>query len=433
MSDAPPSGDGAPRSEASATATPVPVATDATRDAGGRLPALWLPVLVALLIRELVAWISDGSSDIALWQQFSAHSQDEGILSTYRTFTDFNHPPLMAMWGSSAEAFSRLGLARFSFIFKQLPIALDVAAVGLLAQRAGAIGVAKPVQLAWMYALNPATLLLSAYHGNTDVMLAVLMLAAAVWSSKGHAGRAGLALGFAINVKLTPIVLLPILAAFHWRQKNVKPWLGALALCALPFVVLLAVQPGPFVKQVLLYNGQMDWWGVMYFITTAMEAASQSPALKAGADFFAGLANGYSMFAKALVLGIAGLGAFLVSRKQAYDVVRACAFAVALFLVLTPGFSVQYLAWPVPLLFAVSTGIAMRFAWLAGAMLATAYAFLWTGGFPMFSHFHGYPHVAAVFGVLAWAVLARAVTVEGLSLWRAARAVPTAAAATGAR
>ncbi len=392
------------------------------------LERVWLALVVAWLLREIVAWVSDGSSDIALWQQFSSHSQDEGILSTYRAFADFNHPPLMAMWGSSAEAFSRLGLGRFAFIFKQLPIALDVAAVALLAQRAAPGGRAASTRLAWLYALNPATLLLSAYHGNTDVMLAVLMLAAALWSAEGRAQWAGLALGFAVNVKLTPLVLLPILGAFHLRQKTLKPWLGALAVCALPFAVLLLLQPGPFIKQVLLYNGQMDWWGVMYFLTTAMEAAAQSPALKAGGEFFAGLANGYSQFAKALVLAIAGLGAFLVTRPRGYDVVRACAFAVAMFLVLTPGFSVQYLAWPVPLLFAVSTGLALRFAWLAGGMLATAYLFLWTGGFPMFSHFHGYPHVSAVFGVLAWAVLARGVFVEGVALWREAGASPPTAA-----
>jgi hypothetical protein len=103
------------------------------------------------------------------------------------------------------------------------------------------------------------------------------------------------------------------------------------------------------------------------------------------------------------VLAAAGYARW-VQRFSTYD--RA-ALGLTIFLILTPGFGVQYTAILGPVLLAASQRWGAAWAVVAGLFLLVVYATFLTGEFPLYSYFDSpFRPPAAVVGFAAWAVLA---------------------------
>src|SRR5262249_50684086 len=124
--------------------------------------------------------------------------------------------------------------------------------------------------IAAAFAWCPISILLSSHHGNFDPLYAMLSLAALyIIDRHGRWFLGGLLLGAAINVKLIPVLLIPVMAAMcrSWRQLL---YLAAgLALMAIPFVPVLIFAPAAFMRNVLHYHSIIDNWGVILFLREA--------------------------------------------------------------------------------------------------------------------------------------------------------------------
>src|SRR3954466_9926031 len=100
-------------------------------------------VILGMLAREGIAYITWGSWDATFFQEFGRLIALNGILDVYRT-TDFNHPPLMGYVMAIAYRLthSRLDVPDFGpvhhigwtfpFVFKQLNIISDLLACWLI-------------------------------------------------------------------------------------------------------------------------------------------------------------------------------------------------------------------------------------------------------------------------------------------------------------
>jgi hypothetical protein len=97
----------------------------------------------------------------------------------------------------------------------------------------------------------------------------------------------------------------------------------------------------------------------------------------------------------------------MVARRRRMTATTASACAAATFLVLTPGFGLQYLAFAAPLLFATSLAHGVVYGLTAGAFALINYWLNWPGGFPIDSTGIATPPRAPgpQFGLLAWATL----------------------------
>jgi hypothetical protein len=95
-------------------------------------------------------------------------------------------------------------------------------------------------------------------------------------------------------------------------------------------------------------------------------------------------------------------------RHRSRSPVEVGALTFAAFLVLTPGFGVQYVVWVLPLLFAARPPVAISYGYLAGAFVALVYSGFSAGVSPWLSLFPSgrYPFLATCFGLLAWLILA---------------------------
>jgi hypothetical protein len=258
--------------------------------------------------------------------------------------------------------------------------------------------------LAAGYGLSLCGVLVSGYHCNTDPVYAMLCLLAVHLLQDGRRPLlGGLALGLAINVKLIPVLLiLPLCAACRSRRELIA-FLGGLAVMALPFVPPLLMEPA-FAKNVVGYRGQLDNWGIPFLL--AQVSGEPLPDLGPPPDGHP--AAFYVRVGTWLLLAAIAGWALLVRRFAGrWDRYRVAAVTFALFLVLTPGFGVQYLVILAPLLYVAATpALGHAYGLLAGIFLLAVYWFYWDGGLPLSSLLDKrFPTQIGLFGLMVWGLL----------------------------
>src|SRR5262249_44970159 len=93
-------------------------------------------------------------------------------------------------------------------------------------------------------------------------------------------------------------------------------------------------------------------------------------------------------------------------RTHAWNAYEAAFLPMALFLIWTPGFGVQYMIAVVPFLFIIDLAAAIFYGIAGGFCLVLTYYHWWTGTIPPYSCFNGFmPLPAALFGLGAWMTL----------------------------
>jgi hypothetical protein len=293
---------------------------------------------------------------------------------------------------------------RFAFLFKLPVIAADGLVCWLLWRIWSCrVGSRWGAAAAALHAWNPVAIQISAHHGNTDSIYAALCLASIyIIQEFGAWFWGGLILGAAINVKLIPVLLIAPIAATCDSPRALVRFLAGLTCAAIPFVPPLLFETRAFVQHALTYNSYPCDWGIsLFFLTTA-----RMPKFSAVVgDMF----NRYVDSGRYLLLGAIVLLTIWARRYRndaSVDRYRIGAMTFALFLILTPGFGLQYAICVLPLLSAVSFSATILYSLVAGLMVLFTYWLMWEGGLPMVTFGGGSPRgPAPAYGLLAWAVL----------------------------
>ncbi|HEX8915468.1 MAG TPA: glycosyltransferase 87 family protein, partial [Humisphaera sp.] len=303
----------------------------------------------------------------------------------------------------------------FAQVFRVPAVLADAAACYVLYRFwRGRAGPTRAATVAAAFAWSPCAVLVGAYHTNTDSVLALMILLAAVAATADPAtGRrprpflAGLALAGAINVKLTPVLLVPVLLLACRRWRDAAWAVGGLAAGALPFVPLLATCWAKFYAQSVGYRSNPDSWGVLYLLMRLTGTVPDDPQ-----DVTVGpspVVRWYYERGRFVVL--AAVVAWAAAGRRLSAAGRAgpadlFAVAAALFLILAPGFGIQYTVTVLPVMFASRPRWAAAYGLVAGAFALLLYAHHWTGTWPAYSQFRGrMPAPIPYVGLAAWALL----------------------------
>ena len=369
--------------------------TDSTSSPLGR----WLIALIVLgvLARFAIAACSWGTTDIASFDRFGWSIFRDGLLATYRNDPLFNHPPIPGYWACLAVWLTRPSVLAFAFLFRVPMILADAGSAWLIwkiwRDRTATLG---GLKVAAMYAWCPAAMLVSGYHGNTDPVYAFLCLLCVYLVETGSPLPGGLALAAAINIKLIPVLLiLPLLLSFRKRSDAAR-FMAGLATGVLPFLSPLVLAGGSFARNALAYNSSAVMWGVNFFLLYKTPAGSPLPPA----------ARIYHDFGRYLLLALVTVWSIVARRRPRLNRYEVAGVTFAIFLVLAPGFGVQYIVILLPLLFAVRSRLAAVYGLCAGLFLLSAYVIFWDGSFPVSSLFSvALPPAVGVVGLAPWTIL----------------------------
>lgn len=377
--------------------------TDSHSMRAAALPALsrarrccWLAIALGMAVRITLSAVSIGSNDAGTFLAFAEQIRRIGLLRIYAVNPLFNHPPLPALWAAAVSLVAGRHLWPFAVLFRLAPIAADALVIGLLyrLRRRGGLW------LAAAFACNLDSILVSAFHCNTDPCYAALcLLAVYLIEEHGWHFRGGLALAAAINVKLIPVLLIPPLLLACRDRRQAGRFLLGLSLGIAPFLPALLTVPRQFLHNVIAYGSYLERWGPLFFLI-----GWQHPVNPAVEDRRSVLL--YYHVGKYLILITIGAWSLLARRRARWNRYEWCAVTFALFLILTPGFGVQYTALLGPLLFAAAPGFGIAYGAVAGIFLLVSYCALWNGQIPVQALFTApMTNATAYLGVATWMVL----------------------------
>jgi hypothetical protein len=332
--------------------------------------------LASTAIKLRLALTTFGSTDVAYWSAFKDYVVHNGTVSIYQYYWHYNHPPMMSglLWLlAPLVPYAPNG---FPFLIRLPAILSDVVSGFLLY---GLVSRAwRPRRGLWaalLFWASPVAIMVSGYHGNTDPVFMMLILLAARQAMLGKpAWQVGALLGLACNVKLVPIVTVPLF--FFWLPtRREKAWFaaGILALLVLGYGYHVTHCFAAMKKNVFDYRSDARFWGLPGF------------------HFLLGLrAEGWALAALmrkpfVILLAIIGLGFGLRANRlpperRPSTLLVGLGWVFLVFLILAPGFGVQYLSWlNVVFPFLGLVGM-LGYNLLAGVFLYSVYDFWNRGG-----------------------------------------------------
>lgn len=307
----------------------------------------WALVLIAAAARLIPGAFITGTEDVGLsWEM--AQSVVEGRNPYVDALAAW--PPLWPSLAALAVRFAGVLMIPSHLAIKLWPIAADVAiALTLFSWKRISATPRAAFRFALLWALNPASIYVTAVHGNFDSLPALALLMAVLFArAEGRATR-GAAWWLAIGVALKTWPLFALPAVLDRRRIGASLRCAAIAIvpsAALLFVLWLRT-PEAIVAKVLRYRGAAGWWGT----TGVADLLGIDPGWAPAALFY------IAMAATALL--------FLSDRDPA---ATALALLVA-FLAFAHGFGAQYLLWPIAVAILAAPRAAIVYSALAAVTL----------------------------------------------------------------
>lgn len=324
--------------------------------------------LVALACKLAFAVFTLGSNDIATFHRFAAEIADHNVLWVYQHDSEFNHPPLIGRLLGLVIHIARSTGLPFAFCFKLPAIVADMLMLPLL------LATVKPSrEMLSLVAIAPASILLSGFHGNTDPLMLLFLVAAIYFLEiRRSPALSGIALGLAISVKIVPLLFAPAFLLYIQGNRRRLQFLVLVAATAGLLALPEIVQAFPdMVRNVFLYSSRSGMWG----FTRLARAVERFTGREGAVDTVASIGR----LATPVILLIA---TWWMHRRRV-SLFASCAVLMFLFVWLLPGFGVHYLEWLVPfaIIFGELTAAAVYGA--TGFFMAIVYNY-WAKSFPWY-------------------------------------------------
>ena len=387
-----------------------------------------LLAVAALAAKLYCAATTIGSSDVAFFWQFAHAIHERGLLSMYEASVFFNHTPLVG-WFSElaywlAGGADQLEAKRYFVFYLRLPAIfadfLGVAAVLWYQEKTG-----RPQWWALaLYAASPVGFMVSGYHGNVDSVMALGILLAGIACAMNRPLVCGLCLGFACNIKIIPLILIPAFFFLCWQRKQALRFTIPLALTVLiGWSYPLLTIPKTFLKDVVGYGSIWGVWGITFLLRMTDLPSLRDITFAQPSPAQAWISTGLKLLIVVLALAIA----WHRRKMESHEIFQTLSLVWASFFVFAPGFGAQYLAWLIPCFLLANE---RWFAWLLGASSFGLLVFY--DAISGSTLLHGKPWrqgftVHSIASRWTWALVAPWLVLVAFLAWQAWRASQTAA------
>jgi uncharacterized membrane protein len=358
-------------------------------------PCFWIigAALVAFVIKLAIALNTFGTNDVAAFYIFARSLHDHGLQWTYQNgvawsanYPVFNHPPLTAYYLECIEALSRFEFCRehaftFPFLLRLPGIVADLGIVLVVLRIVKTTNeLSVPFWALVLFALSPVSLMVSGFHGNTDTVMVMFLVIAAYMSLRRRPLLCGLFFALSCQVKIIPLLLLPIFF-FFWlnRRAAVRFTVPFMLLSVMLWGQALVNFPMLFVRNVLAYGSYWGTWGITYWLQ--LTRWSQFNAVG-----FLNLPPAAAVVALVLKGTIIAAVLMIGWRRRslgATGMIFSIAYAWIIFFVFSPGFCAYYLIWLTPFILLLSPAFYASLTATSSLFLFIFYNGL-AGGLPWF-------------------------------------------------
>jgi len=246
-----------------------------------------------------------------------------------------------------------------------------------------------------LLALNPVSLLVSGFHGNTDPVMIFFVVLTVYLLKTGRLAWAAAAFGMAINIKIVPLLLVPAILVYIWSRKSARSvilfvCIAAVAVLALSMPYLLS-NPLVIGNATLGYRGMYGQWGISRILLA-----------------FPISRDGHVIAAKLTqtIIIVLALGLAFYLNRQKIDLVYQIGLIFFALFFLSSGVAVQYLSWPVPFILALGFWWSLAYYTSAGLYVFLSYNH-WSGGQWYFAESHIKPYSSVtgyMAGLVCWAI-----------------------------
>ncbi|HKP02832.1 MAG TPA: hypothetical protein VJU77_05645 [Chthoniobacterales bacterium] len=392
---------------------------DATAFRSGPIIAV---AVVASLLKVAIALTSLGTNDVLAFYQFAKAVDAHGLTWLYEHSILFNHPPLVGYFlGGLArleqQAFWQQNGLTFPFFLRLPGILADFAVVILVLSVARKQpDLRRPRWALFLFAASPVSIMITGFHGNTDPFLVLFLLVATIMAVDGRPALCGLFLAVACQVKIIPLLLLPIFFFFWIERRQACLFLGSLLVSSLIFCLEpLLKSPVMFARNVLAYGSFWGVWGLTYCLRmTGLDEFNKTSFFNLSA-----LQNAIMMVLKvAVVLSILIL-AWRRRKLPAPALFPSIGYAWMIFFVVSPGVAAQYLVWLAPFVLFLSPTF-YGFLVAGSSVFLFALYTITSGGFPWyFAHASNkLSAICAHWALIPWLTLLVGLVAFGLNARR---------------
>lgn len=311
-------------------------------------------VTLSLLVRLVPAVLLPGGAayDIESFERVAdTLIRGEGVYSS--SMVQGRHPyfPFQMYFIVMAMLISKVTGWPFAFVVKWAPIIADGAISALIFRTYVNINNAETgIRRAVSYALNPVSLLVSAYHGQFDAVPVFLLALSWYWwcfgkEARERIGWSALALGLGILDKTWPLLFLPIvllrLKSWSKRLKYAFICMGVPFVGTALYLLVFPIDTYPLFRRALTHAGVPGWWGMSAIANVILACTGQGEAIL----------NWMAIYGRWPVFICIGIILWL-SRTR--STIQALVMVILALYASTSGFGLQWGLWVIP--FALLSG-----------------------------------------------------------------------------
>jgi hypothetical protein len=394
----------------------------------------WFIVVAGALARIYLVVFTEGTYDAGLWQLHAMRISGMGLLDYYHSTTNANHPPLIFLFGVRVWRIADSTGIPFPVLFRAPFACLDAVSALLLLKLLRCHP--ERVLLTAAYWINPLSILLSAYQGNTDSAVAFFLLLSVWLLSKRRVAFAAITIGLSLWIKLPGILAVPAIVFYlrTWRARFVFISVAA-AVAVVGYFPWLIQDPAIIATNVLGYHGRMlqtqagvAAWGPRVIFFSVIASPDEWPEqLQPPVVWF--LQHNWQI---GLVLAF-GLILLRQSRRSVRGLCVTIAMAYVVLCGVTDYWAFQYFAWSLPFWFYLRPWF---FVTATAVVTAYLYSLYWTlcgnpwllGRWDFAAHLEWptsvifFRNIAVLFFAISASVFLIGALVDQIAWWRRRRA-----------
>ncbi|MDP8266635.1 MAG: glycosyltransferase 87 family protein [Candidatus Aceula meridiana] len=332
----------------------------------------------ALIAKLFFSYNVYGTNDITSWMYFSNINEKYGSFQIYSICPTYNHPPLMSWILGIIKTISLQTQLSFPFVLRLFPIVADYGSIFVIWKILSSVNIKMRTLICILCSINPINFLISGFHGNTDPIFIFLILISIYSIQKEHIFQSGLIFGLSLCVKIVPALLLPMFLLSI--DTNRKRTIFILASLLLPFVVFgpyLIIKFNDLCQNIFLYNSLPRLWGIQHILSSIASNQALAPSMQ---KLFFVILKYHTLLGR-LFLAVTILFLSKILTQKKIPLAEGCFLIFSLFLIITPGFGIQYLSWLSYFAVIATPFLGTIYLLIGGIFLYRVYVY-WGGGVP---------------------------------------------------